>query len=139
MKKIEYILGGIAFFLFFSSLFLYIFYRPDDILLFIWLQSLNFNYSSIRNIRVFNINSPYIIFSLPVGLFLLSNMIILNMMWKKSKMYYYYSFAIFIILMVHEILQKINVVYGTFDILDIATLISFYGIGLLLHKSLRTI
>ncbi len=70
---------------------------------------------------------------------MLSNMIILNMMWKKSKMYYYYSFAIFIILMVHEILQKINVVYGTFDILDIATLISFYGIGLLLHKSLRTI
>jgi len=139
MRKIEHIFCGIAVFLLLSSLYLYVSCRSDDILLFVWLKSLNLNYSSIRNINIVNIGSPYIVFSLPVGLFLLSNMIMLSIVWKKSRMYYYYSAAIFMILVIHEILQKAQVVYGTFDIFDIATLISFYGIGLLLHKSLRVI
>ena len=132
MKKINLLFGGISIILLFLSLLIYFQYR-NNIEFFKWLGVFKLN----NNACIHNNILSYIIFSLPVGLFLFSIMIFLNLLWNKQKEKYYYFIIILIILLTHEYLQKANPIYGTYDLLDLLTIIIFFLFGLLTSFILR--
>ena len=132
MKKTNFIFSVISIILLLFSLLIYIQHR-NNIVFFNWLDI----FISNNNIIIHNKIHSYIVFSLPVGLFLLSIMIFLNLLWKKRKEKYCYFIIILIILLTHEILQKTNNIYGTYDLLDILTIITFFIFGLLVNLVLE--
>ena len=116
---------------------IYISFRDEDILLLYWLRKLNLNYSLLRyTINTDNnIIKSYIIYSLPNGLWLLSGMLIIGIIWKNKQFYFYLytSILIFIALFI-EISQIFNIIRGTFDLIDIFTIIVFSFIGIFYYK-----
>jgi hypothetical protein len=74
--------------------------------------------------------TAFIIYSLPNGLWVLSGLLLLKTFLKYGKILIFYSIVFIIISLFYEIGQYFNIVSGTFDILDIVTIITFSGIGL---------
>ena len=128
------------FFLFFLAViilvfgtFIYISYRKDDYVIFSILRYFNINYITFRNINATQINTieEIIIYNIPCGLWLLSWIIILGIIWKRnSKIFFRYSFMFLLFALTIEFLQIENIIKGTFDLGDVYIYLIFYLIGI---------
>ena len=85
----------------------------------------------------FNSNSKIIsfcIFSLPNGLWLLSAIILLGLIWKNNKhIFYIYTLLFVIISLAFELFQLFRIIPGTFDILDFITLVISFLLGIIIY------
>ena len=109
---------------------IYILARPTSLLMFQWFSFLGLS-TFVEYFR--NIASPakyllpyFVIYSLPLGLWLLSYLLFVEYIWfnKIKSIQYYLWFWIFPVISVSiEILQQTSLVIGTFDYQDIVVLI----------------
>lgn len=114
---------------------IYILFRRHTLNMFVFLRNIGIEHFFVQ--RTFNYNSAiqrFIIFSLPNGLWLLSIIIIFAIIWKNSKKWFYiYSSAFTGFNIIAEILQKFDVIPGTFDLFDVSVLLIFHIIGILIY------
>jgi hypothetical protein len=123
-----------AFISLFIGGFIYICFRDKNSLFFSLLRCFKINYSIFSQINFrSNIVTTFIIYCLPNGLWVLSGLLLLKTLLKYGKMLVFYSIVFIIISLFYEIGQYFNIVSGTFDILDIVTIITFSLIGLLVN------
>lgn len=114
---------------------LYICFRNENILLFSWIRFVNIDYSFLRHIVIAdNLISSYIIYSLPNGLWVLSGLLLLKYFLKNENRVYLFYATVFILISISiEVCQLYGIVPGTFDILDLVTIIIFSIIGFLMN------
>lgn len=121
--------------LFFGGM-IYLVYRPHYLLMFSWLEF--FGIENCFLMHTFNTNNnffSYFVFCLPNGLWLLSFLILLGIIWKqKVKLFTIYSLIFLTINCLVEFLQLTTYIPGTFDILDIITLVISFLIGMIAYK-----
>jgi hypothetical protein len=121
MKKL--ILGITGLFFLIVSGWVYIAFRPKSILLFDWINLLKIDTSIFQGTHI---NLPaFFIYNLPNGLFLLFGYLFLYIIWGKDKKYFFYCAVITLLNIIFELLQ-INVLPGTFDILDLMIIITAF-------------
>ncbi|MCL2720503.1 MAG: hypothetical protein FWD47_04090 [Treponema sp.] len=109
--------------LFFGGL-IYLCFRSPNIILFRWLELINFNYSIFQNIDLKL--SSIIIYNFPNALFVLFGYIFIYVIWFKDKYYYFlYTSIITILSIIYEIITK--------DISDIITIFIAFLISSLLY------
>jgi len=108
---------------------IYICFRNENILLFYWMKIFNINYSILRQVNLDdNVITSYITYSLPNGLWILSALLLFNIFLEKKYLIIYSIVFIFISITI-EISQLYGIISGTFDILDIFTILLFSSIG----------
>jgi hypothetical protein len=114
--------------------FLYICFRSEDILFFSWMRLFNINYNLLRHINIeHTIITQYVIYSFPNGLWVLSGLFLLKSAVKNNrKILLLYSILFIAISIFIEAGQYFGILSGTFDILDLITVIVFSSIGLLI-------
>jgi len=114
---------------------IYTCFRNDNILFFSWFRFFNINYSFLRQINIDNnIVSSFIIYNLPHGLWVLSGLLLLKTFLKnENKILLFYSILFIVISISFELLQFFGIRPGTFDILDLITIIVFSCIGLFIN------
>ncbi len=114
---------------------LYLLFRPHNLEMFNWLDSIRCE--KYFNQHNFNSNSKIIsfcIFSLPNGLWLLSAIILLGLIWKNNKhIFYIYALLFVIISLAFELFQLLRIIPGTFDFLDIITLVISFLLGIIIY------
>jgi len=107
---------------------IYILFRPTSLLLFHWINYFGFMdkifilrsyFASVKDII-----PPYLIYSVPFGLWVVSYMIFIKIIWRKNKSYIYdiLFWCIPIISFTSEIMQCFHLIPGTFDLIDMITL-----------------
>lgn len=113
-----------AYILLFIGSMIYLSFRSTTLLLFEWCRFLgldcyiNFFRSFVCKIQPSN----FIIYNLPGGMWLLSYMLLINVIWANEKGNIYYRLFLYslpIITLYSEVAQLFSFVPGTFDILDI--------------------
>jgi len=123
----------IALFPLFIGGLIYVCFRSENILFFSWLRHINFNYSFFRQI---NLNdtaiSSYIVYNLPHGLWVLSGLLLLRVA-TENKILVFYSIVFIVISIGLELGQLVGMRPGTFDQLDLITIVIFSSIGLFLN------
>lgn len=111
---------------------IYLCFRDENLLLFHWLRKLHIDYSLLRLVNIkYSIIKSYIMYSLPNGLWIFSGILILGLIWK-DKIYKYFSYVSILISLAlfMEVAQKFGIMYGTFDVVDLLTIIVFSGMGI---------
>ena len=115
--------------------FIYLFFRPHTLNMFVWLRIINCE--QFFQLREYNHNLKFLdflIFSLPDGLWILSLLIILGLIWKKHRIFFIIYSSFFTgISILFEFLQKVEFIPGTFDIADILVLLIFHILGFLIY------
>lgn len=125
-KKIILINIGIICFLLSTSI--YILFRPTSLLLFHWINYFGFmdKVFIFRSyfITVKDIIPFYLIYSIPFGLWIISYMIFIKIIWGESKGYSYdiFFWSIPVISFISEIIQYFHLISGTFDLIDLVIL-----------------
>lgn len=131
-KKIIYFLISIVF----LSLggFIYLRYRNHTLNMFSVLRRLNLEkFFPQHQFDTKSVIKSFIVFSLPNGLWYLSAIMIFSLIWKQNISFYLYSTVFFFINLIIEVLQKFNVVFGTFDLIDIYVLVISHFMGLTIN------
>lgn len=112
---------------------IYIKYRPHTLILFSWIELLKIDDLLPVDKTIFNSNSSFIkfvVFSLPNGLWLLSCILLIGIIWERSALaFLWYATSFSLISIFAEILQLLNVIKGTFDIVDIFVVLCSYLVG----------
>ena len=115
--------------------FIYLFFRPHTLNMFVWLRIINCE--QFFQLREYNHNLKFLdflIFSLPDGLWILSLLIILGLIWKKHRIFFIIYSSFFTgISILFEFFQKFGLIPGTFDIADIIVLLSSHVLGFLIY------
>jgi len=130
---------GIICFLLSTSI--YVLFRPTSLLLFHWINYFGFMdeififrsyFSFIKDIIPF-----YLIYSVPFGLWIISYMIFIKIIWGESKSYSYdiFFWSVPIISFISEMFQYFDVISGTFDLTDLVIL----GITIILGFIIKNI
>ena len=138
-KKIMLMSIGIICFLLSTSI--YVLFRPTSLLLFHWINYFGFMdeififrsyFSFIKDIIPF-----YLIYSVPFGLWIISYMIFIKIIWGESKSYSYdiFFWSVPIISFISEMFQYFDVISGTFDLTDLVIL----GITIILGFIIKNI
>lgn len=116
--------------------FIYLFFRPHTLKMFFWLRIINCEH--IFQLRDYNHDLKFIeflIFSLPDGLWILSLLIILGLIWEKHRIFFIIYSSFFTgISILFEFFQKFGLIPGTFDIADILVLLIFHILGFLIYE-----
>lgn len=116
--------------------FIYLFFRPHTLKMFVWLRIINCE--QIFQLKDYNQDLKFIeflIFSLPNGLWILSLLIILGLIWEKHRIFFIIYSSFFTgISILFEFLQKVELIPGTFDIADILVLLIFHILGFLIYE-----
>lgn len=116
--------------------FIYLFFRPHTLKMFVWLRIINCEH--IFQLRDYNHDLKFIeflIFSLPNGLWILSLLIILGLIWEKHRIFFIIYSSFFTgISILFEFFQKFGLIPGTFDIADILVLLIFHILGFLIYE-----
>ena len=103
--------------------FTYIIFRPETLNLFHWLRCLGIDYGVLRfkgSLLEISPAESFLIFCLPNGLWLLSGLIVIGLLWKnKPKIFLFYSAFAFAVPALSEIGQLLKIVPGTYDALDL--------------------
>lgn len=104
--------------------------------MFVWLRIINCE--QIFQLKDYNQDLKFIeflIFSLPNGLWILSLLIILGLIWEKHRIFFIIYSSFFTgISILFEFLQKVELIPGTFDIADILVLLIFHILGFLIYE-----
>ncbi|MCL2293400.1 MAG: hypothetical protein FWC36_00820 [Spirochaetes bacterium] len=97
---------------------------------------MNINYSVLRQINIGNgVIQSYIVYSLPHGLWILSGILTLGIIWKNyQNKFFVYASILTIMAILYEIGQKFGIIRGTFDIADLITIKVFSMIGFLVNS-----
>lgn len=115
--------------------FIYLFFRPHTLNMFVWLRIINCE--QFFQLREYNHNLKFLdflIFSFPNGLWVLSFLIILGLIWKKHRIFFIIYSSFFTgISILFEFFQKFGLIPGTFDIADIIVLLSSHILGFLIY------
>lgn len=103
---------------------IYLLYRSKTLSIFRWCKFFNIDdwIDSLREKYAHHIIiSDWIKYSLPDGLWILSYLLLINALWGKSKSHLQYFWLLILPLtaVCTEIMQSLNLLYGTFDIVDI--------------------
>ena len=115
--------------------FIYLFFRPHTLKMFVWLRIINCE--QIFQLKDYNQDLKFIeflIFSLPNGLWILSFLIIIGLIWGKYHIFFIIYSSFFTgISILFEFFQKFGLIPGTFDIADIIVLLSSHILGFLIY------
>ena len=116
--------------------FIYLFFRPHTLNMFVWLRIINCE--QFFQLREYNHNLKFLdflIFSFPNGLWILSFLIIIGLIWEKYHIFFIIYSSFFTgISILFEFLQKVELIPGTFDIADILVLLIFHILGFLIYE-----
>lgn len=116
--------------------FIYLFFRPHTLKMFVWLRIINCE--QIFQLKDYNQDLKFIeflIFSLPNGLWILSFLIIIGLIWEKYHIFFIIYSSFFTgISILFEFLQKVEFIPGTFDIADILVLLIFHILGFSIYE-----
>lgn len=116
--------------------FIYLFFRPHTLKMFVWLRIINCE--QIFQLKDYNQDLKFIellIFSLPNGLWILSFLIIIGLIWEKYHIFFIIYSSFFTgISILFEFLQKVELIPGTFDIADILVLLIFHILGFSIYE-----
>jgi len=119
--------------LFFGGI-IYLLFRTKTLLLFSWLKILNINITEIIHINKSNQFQLFFVYSLPNGLWLFSAIILLGCIWKKNTINFLVYTSIFWFgSILFEVLQKFGLIQGTFDYIDLFSLLAFTIIGMIIY------
>ena len=118
--------------------FLYLGYRTERLLMFDWVDNLGLR-PTIYQFRLFCTEHPlpsWIYYSLPNGLWLLSYMLLISVIWDKkdNAQYLFWMYFLPIIALISELLQLFISKLGTFDIVDVSS----YLLAILTFKIIET-
>lgn len=131
----RFILILFSIFILFTGGILYLFFRPHNLEMFYWLRFIGCE--KFFREHTYNSNSSIVsfsIFSLPNGLWLLSAVIFLGLIWKKRNLIFYiYALLFVIISLAFELFQLLRIIPGTFDFLDIITLVISFLLGIIIY------
>ena len=134
VKKITLISISILFLL--LGGFIYLIFRPHTLNMFVWLGVINCE--QIFQLKDYNQDLKFIeflIFSLPNGLWILSFLIIIGLIWEKYHIFFIIYSSFFTgISILFEFLQKVELIPGTFDIADILVLLIFHILGFSIYE-----
>lgn len=134
VKKITLISISILFLL--LGGFIYLIFRPHTLNMFVWLGVINCE--QIFQLKDYNQDLKFIeflIFSLPNGLWILSFLIIIGLIWEKYHIFFIIYSSFFTgISILFEFLQKVEFIPGTFDIADILVLLIFHILGFSIYE-----
>ena len=113
---------------------IYICFRDENILLFSWTRYFDLNKSFLRAFDFKNnIILSFIVYSFPDGLWVLSGIFLLKIFLKnENRILIFYLILLISLSIFFEIGQLINIIPGTFDIIDLITIIIFSCIGLII-------
>lgn len=123
MTKSHYTsLCGIICFLIGSAIYLFFRKELPSLMMYKWIALVG-GTDIISKTRQVTLQIPmcdFVVYSLPDGLFCLSYIMIMDSIWQKSNKFFRSIIVLFIpiICIVHESLQGIGYVRGTFDIFD---------------------
>lgn len=116
--------------------FIYLFFRSHTLNMFVWLRIINCE--QFFQLREYNHNLKFLdflIFSFPNGLWILSLLIILGLIWEKHRIFFIIYSSFFTgISILFEFFQKFGLIPGTFDIADILVLLIFHIVGFLIYE-----
>jgi hypothetical protein len=119
IRNITIISASLASFI--ISVATYIFFRDNSIL---WIKIIDQNISWIHELRLvvqeMDMDVPdFIVFNLQDGLFLFSFTTFMLWIWDGKGHYSHWVYVLPGLLILHECLQSISLVSGTFDVMDI--------------------
>lgn len=103
---------------------IYLLFRPHTLNMFAWLRLVHadvfFKYHAVGSSPA----ASFCVYSLPNGLWALSALLMLSVIWGRQKNVYHTYASVFISASIFaEILQGIGIIEGTFDVLDIIPLL----------------
>ncbi len=116
--------------IFLSGAMIYILFRPTHLLMFNWLDIIGLM-DFVNSIRPNSSVIPeWVIYSLPDGLWLFSYCIFIGCIWNfELKRCFCVLMVLPIYAMTHEIMQKVRIVSGTFDWIDLAAYLTAFVLG----------
>ena len=126
----RYITAGISIIIFLFACMIYISNRSFDMILYKWL---NINTSNVifSYLQQHAIPLPdWALYNLPDGLWLFSYTLLIDAIWSKNNIKYYFIGIITLLILILEIAQMMHIFPGTGDILDIAS----YLIALIIYS-----
>ena len=126
----RYITACISIIIFLFACMIYISNRSFDMILYKWL---NINTSNVifSYLQQHAISLPdWALYNLPDGLWLFSYTLLIDAIWSKNNIKYYFIGIITLLILILEIAQMMHIFPGTGDILDIAS----YLIALIIYS-----
>ena len=126
----RYITACISIIIFLFACMIYISNRSFDMILYKWL---NINTSNVifSYLQQHAIPLPdWALYNLPDGLWLFSYTLLIDAIWSKNNIKYYFIGIITLLILILEIAQMMHIFPGTGDILDIAS----YLIALIIYS-----
>lgn len=110
---------------------IYLIKREDSLLVFNWLREFNLDiYIDFIRHKFSNLemlNSNFVIYSLPGGLWMMSFALFFNIVWKIEDIQkYIWMFFAMLPAVGSEILQYLGMISGTFDMLDLLAYLTGY-------------
>ncbi len=115
----------------FLGVLIYILFRTENLVYNNWIQFNLSYFSALNNIRywsqLYDFLPIWFIYSLPDGLWIFSLNSFIILLWNReiTLSLFVWLLTIILLAMCHELLQKFNIIRGTFDIYDMI----FYLIG----------
>ncbi len=126
----RYITACISIIIFLFACMIYISNRSFDMILYKWLNintgNVIFSYLQQHAIPLPN----WALYNLPDGLWLFSYTLLIDAIWSKNNIKYYFIGIITLLILILEIAQMMHIFPGTGDILDIAS----YLIALIIYS-----
>ena len=126
----RYITACISIIIFLFACMIYICNRSFDMILYKWL---NINTSNVifSYLQQHAVPLPdWALYNLPDGLWLFSYTLLIDAIWSKNNIKYYFIGIITLLILILEIAQMMHIFPGTGDILDIAS----YLIALIIYS-----
>lgn len=126
----RYITACVSIIIFLFACMIYISNRSFDMILYKWL---NINTSNVifSYLQQHAIPLPdWALYNLPDGLWLFSYTLLIDAIWSKNNIKYYFIGIITLLILILEIAQMMHIFPGTGDILDIAS----YLIALIIYS-----
>lgn len=136
----EVFMVTIALGLFVFGSYIYIVFRPMSLYMFSWFESINVmdSIETIRHNSLLKMDSSFIIYSLPNGLWAASYILIMDAIWATSrKMQIFFSSIIPIVGISSELLQCAGILKGTFDTRDLICYALPYIVYVLLKSIIK--
>lgn len=114
----------------------YLFFRRRSLQIFEWIRKTGIDPNKFcYHLNTKSTFANYIVFSLPTGLWILSLSIILGVIWAdKSDQFTFYLTLFVFVAISYEVMQYYQILPGTFDSIDLITIVAFYFIGIILYK-----